>query len=93
MCARAPQAKKLFCQGKTVKECLSRKTAIGVGWNKYLDLCMTRTPILQLFFSLLPSIKRGPNWFKHTRGEYRIAKILKFRTAKSERTTTDAEHE
>ena len=69
MNARAPQTKKLSCQGKPVKESLDRKSPTGVGWNKYLDLHTTQTPLLRFVFSLLARRKRGPNWFEHPRGE------------------------
>ena len=88
MSARVSTVKKLFSCGKPQKESLDRKTRTGVGWNKYLDLHMTHPSLLQSFLSPRARSNRGPNWFKHTRGECRIAKIFKFCTAKSERTTT-----
>ena len=48
MSARITTRKKLFCQGKAVKESLDRKPATGVGWNKYLDLRMTQGSLLSV---------------------------------------------
>lgn len=74
MSARAPQTKKVFYLRETVKESLTRKTAKYRGWNKCLDLHMTRTPLLQLSISLLAALGRGPNSIKCAWGEYVIAK-------------------
>ena len=72
--AGAPQTKKVFCRGKPREWVPTRKTATGAGWNKYLDLCTTHTPLLQSFLSPRAPIKKGPTPFKHPRGESRIAK-------------------
>ena len=74
MSARDATRKKLFCQEKGQVGSYNRKTTKYRGWNKYLDLHTTRTSILQFSISLLAPIKRGPNLFKHTHGEYWNAK-------------------
>ena len=76
MIARGATRKKLFCPGKRRKECLTRKTRPGAGWNKYLRPCMTQGSLLQPFLSLLAPSERGPDWFKHLLGENRIAQNL-----------------
>lgn len=74
----AHTAKKVFYLRETVKECLTRKRGRGAGWNKYLRLCMTTTPLLQSFLSLLAPIKRGPNSNQCARREYGIAQNFYF---------------
>ena len=73
MSAGTPQTRKVFYLRKSVKESLTRKTAKYRGWNKYLDLRMTQGSLLRFIFSPLACDNRGPNWFKHLLGEYRIA--------------------
>lgn len=74
MSARDATRKKLFCQEKGQVGSYNRKTTKYRRWNKYLDLHTTRTFLLQLSISLLAPVKKGPNWFESTQGEYVIAR-------------------
>ena len=73
MNAGTPQTRKVYYLRKTLEWVPTRKTEKYRGWNKYLDVRMTQTPLLRFVPSRPTCDNGGPNWFNHLLGEYGIA--------------------